>query len=552
VPADIWRMPANFPVESSDGWSFSGMMTPAIDSAYGESRIYTSSPLLQSRLDPSRVVAVREYEGGVFDTELYGPEDVFVRKGARKPVTIPMSIYVDRSAERDGQPVGAIAIEVGDRPLVLAPGEWSDFVRVKFPLLAHGLADVAGEVRFYLRRIEPYLELYCSPVNIDPVDPVAPVSAPKSASAEVARAAGLYYTQGMPEDVNALKERMLSDAEFMDQAALVQREGTRLMDLALERFLKKPAGGFCFFYFSGVDLCSHMMWRHGDGQHPFHDAALAAESSERWSGRAGSTWKDTLHDLYLQMDPIVGRVRASLPPDALLIVMSDHGFAPYYRKFSLNTWLLENGYLVLKPGKEKEKPRLDPEHEPVVIGLDAQGETPVDWTRTRAYGIGFNALYLNLKGREGDPDGKRPDLAGIVVPGAEEDALLAEISAKLTALVDPKNQRHVVLRCDRGKDVYHGRGRMAGRARSLGRLRLGLRQLRRLVVGAHPLRGARGQPGRLVQRQPPDGARGRAGHPADERTGARGRAPARGPDGGDPAALRDRARDGMTGHPVLR
>src|SRR5262249_33377194 len=44
VPADIWRMPANFPVEKARGWSFSGMMTPAIDSAYGECTFYSTSP----------------------------------------------------------------------------------------------------------------------------------------------------------------------------------------------------------------------------------------------------------------------------------------------------------------------------------------------------------------------------------------------------------------------------------------------------------------------------------------------------------------------------
>ena len=42
----------------------------------------------------------------------------------------------------------------------------------------------------------------------------------------------------------------------------------------------------------------------------------------------------------------------------------------------------------------------------------------VDWVRTKAYGLGLNGLYLNLQGRERD---------GIVKPGAEADALLAEM-----------------------------------------------------------------------------------------------------------------------------
>src|SRR5262249_39084141 len=151
--------------------------------------------------------------------------------------------------------------------------------------------------------------------------PATAVSAPKKASADVARAIGLYYTQGMPEDVNALKERVITDLEFLQQSDLVHDEGVRLMDWAVDRWLAEKDGGLLFFYFSSTDLCAHMMWRHSDARHPFHDAAFAAQDSSRWSHRAGSTWKEVIEDLYLRMDPVIGRLRAKLPPDATLIVM---------------------------------------------------------------------------------------------------------------------------------------------------------------------------------------------------------------------------------------
>jgi predicted AlkP superfamily phosphohydrolase/phosphomutase len=260
----------------------------------------------------------------------------------------------------------------------------------------------------------------------------------------------------MPEDVNALKDKALDDREFMDQSQLVHDEGTRILDHALDRWVANPAGGFLFFYFSGVDLCSHMMWRHFDEGHPFHDAKFAAEDSSAWSKRAGSEWKDVVYDLYLRMDPVLGRLRERLPSDVLLVVMSDHGFKSYRRKFSLNTWLLEQGYLVLLPGKDRELPRSSPAFEHVYITTDAGA---VDWTKTRAYGVGFNGLYLNLEGREGlEKDGKRgkDGIPGIVKKGTEADALLAEIRSKLEALVDEKTGDHVVLRCDLAGEVYHG------------------------------------------------------------------------------------------------
>jgi predicted AlkP superfamily phosphohydrolase/phosphomutase len=78
----------------------------------------------------------------------------------------------------------------------------------------------------------------------------------------------------------------------------------------------------------------------------------------------------------------------------------------------------------------------------------------VDWTRTKAYGVGFNALYLNLKGREKDDPGTAEDESGIVTAGGEADAILAEITTKLLALRDGDAQP--VLRCDRAADVFHG------------------------------------------------------------------------------------------------
>jgi predicted AlkP superfamily phosphohydrolase/phosphomutase len=257
----------------------------------------------------------------------------------------------------------------------------------------------------------------------------------------------------MPEDVNALKKRVLTDPEFMQQSELVHDEGVRMMDYALDVYFQDDEGGFLFFYFSGVDLCSHMMWRHFDAAHPFHDAAFASAASSAWSRRAGSRWEEVVYDLYMQMDPVLGRLLDRVGDQTLVIVMSDHGFASYRRKFSLNTWLCDNGYLVLKSGRSKERARGDPEFTPVELMLPSEA---VDWSKTRAYGIGFNGLYLNLKGRELDDPATPEDESGIVQPGAQADALLRELAQKLESVVDPKTSERVILRCDLASEVYTG------------------------------------------------------------------------------------------------
>ena len=47
----------------------------------------------------------------------------------------------------------------------------------------------------------------------------------------------------------------------------------------------------------------------------------------------------------------VGEAASRLGPNDLLVVMSDHGFTSWRRSFNLNSWLRENGYLTLRPGR---------------------------------------------------------------------------------------------------------------------------------------------------------------------------------------------------------
>jgi predicted AlkP superfamily phosphohydrolase/phosphomutase len=115
-------------------------------------------------------------------------------------------------------------------------------------------------------------------------------------------------------------------------------------------------------------------------------------------------------------------------PSAELMVMSDHGFAPFNRAVNLNNWLAEEGFLALKsPGN-------------------------IDWSRTKAYAMGLNALYINLAGRE---------RYGIVQP-AEHDAVIELIREKLLSLRDPKSNATVVetvSRTNSGPDLIVGYAR---------------------------------------------------------------------------------------------
>jgi len=76
----------------------------------------------------------------------------------------------------------------------------------------------------------------------------------------------------------------------------------------------------------------------------------------------------------------------------------------------------------------------------------------VDWSRTRAYGIGFNGLYLNLAGREAQ---------GIVDP-ADAPGLLDGIAERLQSYRDPASGARVVLRAERSDRIYSAARRGEG------------------------------------------------------------------------------------------
>jgi predicted AlkP superfamily phosphohydrolase/phosphomutase len=138
-----------------------------------------------------------------------------------------------------------------------------------------------------------------------------------------------------------------------------------------------------------------------------------------------------IEDLYKKMDALVGRVAAELGPKGALFVMSDHGFKSFRRGVNLNAWLRANGYLALAPGRT----------------ASAEWFKDVDWTKTRAYGLGLGGIYLNLAGRES---------RGTVKPGAEAAALKAELSRKLLALRDGANGPAAITHIYDREAVYAG------------------------------------------------------------------------------------------------
>ncbi len=406
IPNSVFRIPANFPPVAAKGETLSGMGTPDLRGTYGTFSFYTDDPTaVAGAVEGGQVIPV-QVENSQVISKLIGPDNSF-RKGS-PAATEPFSVAVD--------PLESVArIAVQDHEFVLREDEWSNWVKIEFQLIPF-FGKVKGMCRFYLKQAHPRFQLYVSPINIDPADPALPISTPSSYSRFLSEEVGEFYTQGIAEDTKALSDGVLDDKEFLEQSRTVLAEHRRIFDLQFPKFQK----GVFFFYFSSLDLNSHMLWRLIDPEHPAYDATLASQ------------YGSVLQDFYQQMDQVLGEVLPKLDEHTTLLVLSDHGFAPYRRSFNLNTWLLNNGYITLKSDANPD------DNEPLAN---------VDWSKTRAYGLGLNGLYLNMHARERQ---------GIVTPGAEADALLKEIREKLLAVRDPINNLPVITRVDFAADVYQG------------------------------------------------------------------------------------------------
>jgi predicted AlkP superfamily phosphohydrolase/phosphomutase len=405
VPCTIIRVPANYPPVSTKARTLSGMGTPDLIGSYGTFMLYTNAEFWQgAHASGGRIIPVT-IENHRACAKLTGPPNS-LRK-SRPDLTREFCIDIDEDHN------GA-RITLGDEVRVLHTGDWSDWVPFQFDLMPP-FKKLPAMCRFYLKQVTPALELYVSPINIDPEHPALPISTPPSYAAELAHRTGKYYTLGIAEDTKALESGAFTDAEFVTQTDTLLAERGRMLDAVLDDY----KDGLLFFYISTIDQSCHALWRNSDPNHPAH-------------AQADLAFADRFRVLYQDMDAMLGKVRARVGDDATIIVLSDHGFAPYYKKVHLNTWLYQNGYLALvRPDEIGQHPLFD----------------NVFWRKTRAYAAGLNGLYVNLIGREG---------RGIVASGKEYDALIDELVAKLLAFRDPENGQQIITEVVRARDAFHG------------------------------------------------------------------------------------------------
>ncbi len=443
VRSSILTVPVTFPPEDvPNGELLAGLPLPDIRGTMGTYHYYGTdvSRFEEGDSEMGGIVRRLAFEGDTARATFFGPPNPIVRVQLAALREKPQRTDADRTAIAELEATqdvtlpltvtwtkgrGEADIELGGQKMTLKVGEWSKWINLKFRI--NLFVSVEGMTQVHLRKADDDLQVYVSPVNWKPDAPPLPMSSPARLARDLYKSLGPFRTLGWSESTMPLDEERMTEATFMDDLY-------RAFDDRAQVILNRLTSGswdLLVGVIEATDRVQHMMWRHRDTTHPSYTAEGAAE------------FGDEILRVYRRADQFIGEVLDQTGADTTLMIVSDHGFHSWRKAVNLNTWLVEQGFMVLKgQTTAADKTLAD------LFGGGGQYFEDVDWSRTRAYAMGLGQIYFNLRGREGQ---------GIVSTGEEYRALADDLSKRLRAsLVDPDTGGPIVTNVYKRDDVYAG------------------------------------------------------------------------------------------------
>ena len=404
----IQRVPITFPpTPFKNGLLLSGMCVPDLRGSQGTFSFFsTESEGGEAKFIGGEQTVLRR-KGNVMRSRIVGPDNSMLKSGGRMTLPFTLTIAEDQQSAR---------LEIdGEKALTLKLNEYSDWVELTFKA---GLGvKVSGIAKFYLISTNPHVNLYMTPIHIDPENPAMPISHPKVYAIYLAKKQGKYATLGLAEDTWSLNNRVIDEKIFFEQAmSICEERETMFLDA-----VKQLKSGLVTTVFDTTDRVQHMFYRYLDPTHP----ANAGKDTEKW--------KDAIAQVYERADALLGKVWHLVDdPDTVFMVISDHGFTNFRRGVNINSWLRDNGYLYLKDENARTS------------GEWFEG---IDWTRTKAFALGLTGIFINRRGRE---------KSGIVNEGAEYRELIKELAAKLEKMIDPATGKGCVRKITMSQQYFDG------------------------------------------------------------------------------------------------
>lgn len=382
-PATALWWPAMFPARPElPVMTVPGLGTPDIRGQLGVGTLFTSEDESKEKTHVMKLVSEGKNR---FSAWLNGPQT----KGRDGVQTLTLPLILDVI---DGE---SVRLTIEKQQINLRLGKWSDIIELRFR--AGMLFNVHAITRLILTSLQGAVRVYALPLQIHPMHSIWHYAASGSFAKKLWKDVGAYLTLGWPQDTTGLEEGCISDAQFLDLCQMIFDKRIQILFYLMKDFRE----GVLASIFDDLDRIQHMF---------FHNR------------------KDVVHDWYKRLDRFVGDATQQADQwkgKHRYLILSDHGFSDFRNKVHLNRWLLENSYLSMKNG-----------------GDDLSG---VDWTRTKAYAVGLNSIYLNVAGREGQG----------VVTSDELETLLNEIKMKLLAWKD-SDQGSIIKKIRFKHETYSG------------------------------------------------------------------------------------------------
>lgn len=172
-------------------------------------------------------------------------------------------------------------------------------------------------------------------------------------------------------------------------------------------------------------------------------------------------------EFYKIIDKTIEEIISTVSEDTNVILVSDHGFGPSYKKFMLNRWLYQEEFLSLKregsspslihkfkrmykkKNKTAQNEREEPEHfferwKEWKNSTSAQ----IDWVSSRAFAGNETemGIYINSVGRF--PEG--------IVEENDYEKVREDIIRRLLKITDLENGKNIIRKVYRREEIYRG------------------------------------------------------------------------------------------------
>jgi predicted AlkP superfamily phosphohydrolase/phosphomutase len=212
----------------------------------------------------------------------------------------------------------------------------------------------------------------------------------------------------------------VKDFRTEDKAYLLKQiyDMTETRCKLVKRMIVEKPWDFFMFVEMGVDRIHHGLWSYTDERH--------------WRYQPGNPFVDSIRDYYIYLDREIGEMLDLLPPDTVVMVVSDHGAKCMDGGIAINEWLRREGYLVL----DQDNP----------ASMTPLERVKVDWSKTRAWSSGgyYARIFMNVQGREPN---------GLIAP-ADYERERDELARRLIAIPGPNGQ-DIGTKVFKPEEIYH-------------------------------------------------------------------------------------------------